>query len=106
MCQYGADEIPRSFDIHTVAGKLTRPAVKLSRAIDEEELINTRIVASNLTQFQNLLKLSSFVSLIHLLTTSQSKFNNIINLFLSLYGWIVHFVKKFQLAFRCQATAR
>ena len=48
-CQYGADEIPRSFDIHTATGTLTRPAVKLSRVIDEEEAEITRSAATNPT---------------------------------------------------------
>ena len=48
-CHYGADRIPRSFNIHTATGKLTCPAVKLSRVIDEEELINTRSAATNPT---------------------------------------------------------
>ena len=45
-CHYGADGIPRSFDIHTATGTL-RPAVKLSRVIGE--LINSRSVATNPT---------------------------------------------------------
>ena len=48
-CHYGADEIPRSFDIHTATGTLTRPAVKLSRVIDEEEADITRSAATNPT---------------------------------------------------------
>ena len=43
---YGADGIPRSFDIHTATGTLTRPAVKLSRITNEKELINTRGAAT------------------------------------------------------------
>ena len=48
-CHYGADEKPRSFDIHTATGTLTRPAVKLSRVIDEEEADITRSAATNPT---------------------------------------------------------
>ena len=39
----------RLFDIHTATGTLTRPALKLSRVIDEEELINTMNAATNPT---------------------------------------------------------
>ena len=46
-CHYGADGIPRLFEIHTATGTLTRPAVRLSRVIDEEQLINARSVATN-----------------------------------------------------------
>ena len=48
-CHYGAHGIPISFDIHTATGTLTRPVVKLSRVIDEEELINSRNVATDPT---------------------------------------------------------
>ena len=48
---YVVDGIPRSFDIHTATGTLTRPAVKMSRVKDEEELINSRSVATNPSKF-------------------------------------------------------
>ena len=46
---YGADGIPRSFDIHTATVTLTHPAVKLLRVIDEKELINSKSVVTNPT---------------------------------------------------------
>ena len=81
---YGADGIPRSFDLHTATGTITCPALQLSRVIDEEELINTMSVNT----------MNTNASLIHLLGTSHSTFNNFITLFTRCVGGLYILSKK------------
>ena len=56
-CHYGADEMTRLFDVHTTKRKLIRPAVNLSRVIDEEEEGITRSAATNPTQIPNIIRI-------------------------------------------------
>ena len=91
-CHSGAERLPRQFDIHTARGALTRPLVKFSRVIDEEELIDTRSAATKPIKFQTLLQLSPNDSPSHLPETSFSTINKLFN-FLSLFERIVYFDK-------------